>query len=67
MSSESEANSVTRTPFGCACIEGVGDRERFLCVGDPPDGRSTLAAERGTVDQADPSRKILGTPVRHRS
>ena len=67
MSSESEANSVTRTPCGCACGEGVLERERFLCVGDPPDRRSRLAAERGTVDQVDRSRKILGTPVSHRS
>jgi len=50
--SDAERGTVTGTPVGCACGEGVVDWERVLKLLDPLDREITLSVECGTVDEA---------------
>jgi sugar phosphate isomerase/epimerase len=57
--SERERGTVTGTPVGCACGEGVVDWERILRLLDPLDREITLSVECGTIDEAQRSRSYL--------
>ena len=57
--SESSRGTVTGTPVGCACGEGVVDWERVLRILDRLDREITLSVECGTIDQAERSLKFL--------
>ncbi|WP_082499262.1 MULTISPECIES: sugar phosphate isomerase/epimerase family protein [unclassified Rathayibacter] len=56
---ESDRGSVTGTPVGCACGEGVVDWDRILHLLDPIDSDLTLSVECGTIDQAATSIEYL--------
>ena len=62
--SDAERGTVTGTPVGCACGEGLVDWERVLRLLDPLDREITLSVECGTVDEAERSlpflRKVIG-------
>lgn len=61
---EAERGTVTGTPVGCACGEGVVDWERVAHILKPVDRELFLSVECGTIDEADRSlnylRKTLG-------
>jgi sugar phosphate isomerase/epimerase len=59
--------TVTGTPVGCACGEGVVDWERVLHILDRLDREITLSVECGTIDQAERSLKFLSGLIGHRS
>ncbi len=50
--SDAERGSVTGTPVGCACGEGVVDWERVVSLLDPLDREITLSVECGKIDEA---------------
>lgn len=56
---ERERGTVTGTPVGCACGEGVVDWDRILHLLDPIDKELTLSVECGTIDQAQRSIEFL--------
>jgi sugar phosphate isomerase/epimerase len=58
--------TVTGTPVGCACGEGVVDWERVLHILDRLDREITLSVECGTIDQAERSLKYLSGLIGHR-
>ena len=58
--------TVTGTPVGCACGEGVVDWERVLHILDRLDREITLSVECGTIDQAERSLKFLSGLIGHR-
>lgn len=64
---ESDRGSVTGTPVGCACGEGVVDWDRILHLLDPLEGELTLSVECGTVDQAARSIEYLRDLIAKRS
>ena len=50
--SDAQRGTVTGTPVGCACGDGVVDWERVLSLLDPLDREITLSVECGTTDEA---------------
>jgi sugar phosphate isomerase/epimerase len=64
--SERERGSVTGTPVGCACGDGVVDWDRVLEILDPVNREITLSVECGTIDQAERSLAFLTRAVGHR-
>ncbi len=62
--SERERGTVTGTPVGCACGDGLVDWDRVLEILEPLDREIFLSVECGTIEQADRSlsflTKILG-------
>ncbi len=64
---EQERGTVTGTPTGCACGEGVVDWERVLTILDKVDRPINLSVECSTVEQAQSSlaylNKLLGSYV----
>jgi len=56
---EAERGTVTGTPVGCACGEGVVDWERIAHILEPVDRELFLSVECGTIDEADRSLKYL--------
>lgn len=56
---EAERGSVTGTPVGCACGEGVVDWERVARILEPVDREIFLSVECGTIDEAERSRSFL--------
>lgn len=57
--SDSERGTVTGTPVGCACGEGVVDWERILRILDPLDREIFLSVECGRIDEAERSLAFL--------
>lgn len=57
--SSKERGSVTGTPVGCACGEGLVDWERIIHLLDKLDREVTLSVECGTIEQADSSLRYL--------
>jgi len=57
--SDKERGSVTGTPVGCACGEGVVEWERVIRLLDTLDREITLSVECGTIEQADTSLRHL--------
>ena len=64
--SESARGTMTGTPVGCACGEGVVDWDRVLNILDRLDREITLSVECGTIDQAERSLKFLEGLIGHR-
>lgn len=56
---EAERGTVTGTPVGCACGEGVVDWERVAKILEPVDREIFLSVECGTIDEAERSRAYL--------
>ena len=56
---ERERGSVTGTPVGCACGEGVVDWDRVIWILSRLDREITLSVECGTIDQAERSLPFL--------
>lgn len=56
---EAERGTVTGTPVGCACGEGVVDWERVAKILEPIDREIFLSVECGTIDEADRSLRFL--------
>lgn len=63
---ERERGTVTGTPVGCACGEGVVDWDRILDLLDPLDRELTLSVECGTIDQAARSIEFLRDLIKKR-
>lgn len=57
--SEQERGTVTGTPVGCACGEGMVDWERVLHILDPLERELFLSVECGTIDEAERSLAYL--------
>lgn len=56
---DAERGTVTGTPVGCACGEGVVDWERVLSILDRLDRDIFLSVECGTIDEAERSRRFM--------
>lgn len=65
--SNQERGSVTGTPVGCACGDGVVDWDRVISILEPLDREITLSVECGTIDQAERSRTVLEEVLRKRT
>jgi sugar phosphate isomerase/epimerase len=63
---QSDRGTVTGTPVGCACGEGVVDWDRVLSIVDPLDREITLSVECGTIDEADRSLTYLTALLKKR-
>jgi sugar phosphate isomerase/epimerase len=64
--SERERGTVTGTPVGCACGDGVVDWDRVLEILDPLERDITLSVECGTIDEAERSLAFLKRTVGRR-
>lgn len=64
---ERERGTVTGTPVGCACGEGVVDWDRVLAILRPLDREITLSVECGTIDQAERSLAFLRTLLKQQA
>jgi sugar phosphate isomerase/epimerase len=56
---DAERGTVTGTPVGCACGDGVVDWERVLSILDRLDRDLFLSVECGTIEEADRSRRYM--------
>jgi sugar phosphate isomerase/epimerase len=56
---EKERGTVTGTPVGCACGEGVVDWDRVIAILSRLEREITLSVECGTIDQAERSLPFL--------
>lgn len=56
---EQSRGTITGTPVGCACGEGVADWDRVISILKPLDREITLSVECGTIDQAERSLAFL--------
>lgn len=50
--SERERGSVTGTPVGCACGDGLVDWDKVFGILDPLDREMFISVECGTIDEA---------------
>lgn len=57
--SDKQRGTVTGTPVGCGCGDGVVDWERVIRTLDRLDREITLSVECGTIDEADRSLRHL--------
>lgn len=57
--SESDRGSVTGTPVGCACGEGVVDWDKVIEIMEPIDREIYLSVECGKIDEAERSLTFL--------
>lgn len=62
-----DRGSVTGTPVGCACGDGVVDWDRVISILEPLDREITLSVECGTIDQAEKSLSVLQNVLRRRT
>lgn len=64
--SNMERGSVTGTPVGCACGEGVVDWERIFGILEPIDREIFLSVECGKLDEAERSLSYLQNILKNR-